>query len=100
MTNGYQRPPLLPPARPGGVLGLLATIAAGVVAALLGVFFFAVFLAFILVAAAVIAIRVWWLRRSMAAGPGADKRRTPTRPGGGTILEGEYHRVDKDRKRP
>ncbi len=87
------------PGRPGGVLGALATIVAGVVALLLGVFFFAVFLALILVAAAVIGVRVWWLRRKLARHVaeegGTGKRRAPTPPGRGTILEGDYHRVDQ-----
>lgn len=62
----------------------------------LGFFAFLVLAAIVLVSAAVVGLRVWWLKRKMARGetvPGAQEtyqRRID-------VIEGEYREVRKDR---
>jgi predicted lipid-binding transport protein (Tim44 family) len=61
----------------------------------LGFFAFIALSAIVLVSAAIIGIRVWWLKRKMERGEvpqGA--QRPPQAPGG--VIEGEYKVVDKD----
>ena len=62
----------------------------------LGFFAFLVLSAVVLVSAAVVGLRVWWLKRKMASGgvsggEGVTVRRRVD------VIEGEYHVVGKDR---
>ena len=62
----------------------------------LGFFAFVALSGIVLVSAAVIGIRVWWLKRKMGPVMGNDDaQRTPGAPGG--VIEGEFKVVDKDR---
>lgn len=73
------------------IAGVLA-IAASVV---LGFFAFVALSAIILVTAAIIGIRVWWLNRKLGRqAPKADA--TTRRPASGGVIEGEYHVVRGD----
>jgi len=61
----------------------------------LGFFAFVALSAIVLISAAVIGIRVWWLKRKIGQGqaPGGTQKPRST-PGG--VIEGEYKVVDKD----
>ena len=62
----------------------------------LGFFAFVALSGIVLVSAAIIGIRVWWLKRKMGPVMGNDgAQRTPGAPGG--VIEGEFKVVDKDR---
>jgi hypothetical protein len=74
------------------VAGVLA-IAASVV---LGFFAFIALSAIVLVTAAVVGIRVWWLKRKMGSAPRGDRSAgQPHSPS--SVIEGEYRVVRKDR---
>ena len=61
----------------------------------LGFFAFVALSGIVLVSAAIIGIRVWWLKRKMGPAMGdGGAQRTPGAPGG--VIEGEYKVVDKD----
>jgi hypothetical protein len=61
----------------------------------LGFFAFVALSGIVLVSAAIIGIRVWWLKRKMERGMGdGGAQRTPGAPGG--VIEGEFKVVDKD----
>ena len=65
----------------------------------LGFFAFIALSGIVLVSAAIIGIRVWWLKRKMERAMGdAGAQRTPGAPGG--VIEGEFKVVDKDRDEP
>ena len=68
-------------------------IAASIV---IGFFAFMILGSLLLVLAAVVSIRLWWLRRSMAREPAfqADRRDRPT--GTQQTIEGEYHVVVRE----
>ena len=62
----------------------------------LGFFAFVALSAIVLVSAAIIGIRVWWLKRKMErAQPQGGAQQSQRAPGG--VIEGEYQVVDKDR---
>jgi hypothetical protein len=77
-----------------GIIGLTVAIALGVV-------FFTLFLGIVLVAAAILGVRIWWIRRrflKQGLGAGFERRfdRGQTGTGGhGTTLEGEYRVLDE-----
>lgn len=96
------------PGRPPGLLARIllsiVAVAALVVAAFLGAFFFLAALGFFLVASVVLAVRIWWARRQMekamrdgrvpgggAQGPGHDGGRDRS-----DVIEGEYRIVDEE----
>jgi predicted lipid-binding transport protein (Tim44 family) len=64
----------------------------------LGFFAFIALSGIVLVSAAIIGIRVWWLKRKMERAMGEQgehgAQRTPGAPGG--VIEGEYKVVEKD----
>ena len=61
----------------------------------LGFFAFIALSGIVLVSAAIIGIRVWWLKRKMGPAMGDEgAQRTPGVPGG--VIEGEFKVVDKD----
>ena len=60
----------------------------------LGFFAFVALSAIVLISAAIIGLRVWWLKRRMKHG-GAGARRRGAANGG--VIEGEYRVVQKDR---
>jgi predicted lipid-binding transport protein (Tim44 family) len=66
------------------------------VSIVLGFFAFVAFSALVLVAAAVIGVRVWWLKRRIARRSGAGQR-PPSGEASGGVIEGEYRVVKKDR---
>lgn len=74
------------------IAGVLA-IAASIV---LGFFAFVVLSAIVLITAAIVGIRVWWIRQKLrrhgAAEPGPGPRHS-----GESVIEGEYRVVHKDR---
>ena len=74
------------------VAGVLA-IAASIV---LGFFAFLALGALVLVAGAVIGLRVWWLNRKMGLHP-RNQPRTGERTSQQSVIEGEYRVVQKDR---
>ncbi len=74
------------------VAGVLA-IAASIV---LGFFAFLALGALVLVAGAVIGLRVWWLKRKMGLHPRSQPR-TDERTSKQSVIEGEYRVVQKDR---
>ncbi len=61
----------------------------------LGFFAFIALSGVVLVAAAIIGVRVWWLKRKIQAGQTAEssRQRKPPPPG---VIEGEYQVVSKD----
>ena len=62
----------------------------------LGFFAFVALSGIVLVSAAIIGVRVWWLKRKMERSTGGQSaQRPPGAPGG--VIEGEYKVVDKDR---
>ena len=62
----------------------------------LGFFAFVALSAIVLVSAAIIGVRVWWLNRKMGAGQARSAtEQPPSAPGG--VIEGEFKVVDKDR---
>ena len=75
-------------------------IVAGVIviglALVLGFFAFLALSALVLVSAAVIGIRVWWLKRKLARNPDARQQRNETT----QVIEGEYRVVRKEREHP
>lgn len=62
----------------------------------LGFFAFVALSGVVLVSAAVIGIRVWWLKRKMQRGQATGGPQA-TRQAPGGVIEGEYKVVDKDR---
>ena len=62
----------------------------------LGFFAFLVLAAIVLVSAAVVGLRVWWLQRKMARGEPVARPRTARKPRI-DVIEGEFREVDKDR---
>jgi len=65
------------------------------VSIVLGFFAFVVISGFVLVAAAVIGVRVWWLKRKMQRGsPVGDSSQRREAPDG--VIEGEFKVVQKD----
>lgn len=66
------------------------------VSIVLGFFAFVAFSALVLVAAALIGVRVWWLKRRIARRSGAGQR-PPSGEASGGVIEGEYRVVKKDR---
>jgi uncharacterized membrane protein YphA (DoxX/SURF4 family) len=62
----------------------------------LGFFAFVALSAIVLVSAAIIGIRVWWLKRKMEQGQAQSGVQRPQGAPGG-VIEGEYQVVDKDR---
>jgi len=61
----------------------------------LGFFAFIALSGIVLVTAAIVGVRVWWLKRKMQPGePMGNARRKPEKPGG--VIEGEYKVVSKD----
>jgi membrane protein implicated in regulation of membrane protease activity len=69
---------------------LLGAIVIGV-AIVLGFFAFLVLSAIVLVAAAALAVRVWWAKRHLPPNAGSDN--APT----GDLIEGEFHVVKEDK---
>lgn len=67
------------------------------VSIVLGFFAFLALSAVVLVAAAVIGIRVWWLNRHMSRQAGAGRHAGQENSQGG-VIEGEYRVVGKDRE--
>ena len=68
------------------------------VAVVLGFFAFVALSAIILVSAAVIGIRVWWLNRRLRAQAGPGTQNTgPGAQGSVEIIEGEFHVVSDER---
>jgi hypothetical protein len=61
------------------------------VSLVLGFFAFLALSAVVLVAAAIIGIRVWWAKRNMP------KNEEPATAGDGEFIEGEFHVVKKDK---
>ena len=91
--------------RAGNPIANALVIIAGVLiigaSIVLGFFAFLALGAIILVSAAVIGIRVWWLKRKLgphAKSSGADAGRKAN--GTIEIIEGEYHVVRRDRDEP
>ena len=62
----------------------------------LGFFAFLILAAIVLMSAAVVGLRVWWLKRKMASG-GAVNGEAETVVRRIDVIEGEYHVVGKDR---
>ena len=91
MKNGF------PAGNPiANVLVIIAgtlVIAASIV---LGFFAFIALSAVVLVAAAVIGVRVWWLKRKIRQGQAANGASRRQQPQAG-VIEGEYQVVSKDR---
>lgn len=75
-----------------GALAIGASIVLGVVA-------FVTLGSLVLIMAAVIGIRVWWLNRKLRKQYGAGDKRRPPSQGGVEIIEGEY-RIVTSRKPP
>ena len=61
----------------------------------LGFFAFVALSAIVLVSAAIIGIRVWWLKRKIGQGQAPGGAQRPHNAPGG-VIEGEYKVVDKD----
>jgi predicted lipid-binding transport protein (Tim44 family) len=80
------------------IANILVVIAGALVigaSIVVGFFAFVALSAIVLVAAAIIGIRVWWLNRKIARGqPQTDAQRQQDAPGG--VIEGEFKVVDKD----
>ena len=97
MKGQYQARPrigaILPTTNPllNGLIVVVGFLALGA-AMLLGLVVFAVFLVSFLVLAAVVGIRLWWLRRQLGKRGGyvADRE---------DIIEGEYRVVDMEERR-
>ena len=62
----------------------------------LGFFAFIALSGVVLVAAAIIGVRVWWLKRKIQAGQTAENSRQKQQPPAG-VIEGEFKVVSKDR---
>ena len=78
-----------------GALAIGAFIVLGVVAAVaLG--------GILLVLAAILGIRLWWLERKRPRDSGPANGRGSSKPGDKTVIEGEYRvvSVDRDKNRP
>ena len=94
-------------ARPGFPAGnpianILVIIAGALIigaSIVLGFFAFLALSAIVIVTAAVVGIRVWWLKRKYERGQGAGGREGRDQAPGG-IIEGEYKVVVKDRDEP
>lgn len=65
------------------------------VSIVLGFFAFLALSALVLVSAAVIGVRVWWLKRKLGDQPAAN-RSGPQGKAPAGVIEGEFHVVDKD----
>lgn len=83
----------------GNPIANLLVIVAGVLAIgasiVLGFFAFLAIGAVVMVAAAVIAVRVWWFNRKLRRQAPGDRSRERSRPPAG-VIEGEYQVVDED----
>jgi hypothetical protein len=84
-------------------MGPLSRLLAGLVAilALVGAFFFGLFVLAVVVGLGVLAwlalaLRTWWLRRGLS-GTGGDG---PLRPGPGRVIEGDYDVLARREDRP
>ncbi len=78
------------------ILVVVAGVLAIAVSVVLGFFALVAISAIILVAAAMIAVRVWWFNRKLRRqGAGNQRAERGNRPGG--VIEGEYRVVTKDR---
>jgi hypothetical protein len=92
MKNGF------PAGNP--IANILVIIAGTLVIAasiVLGFFAFIALSAVVLVAAAVIGVRVWWLKRKIEQGRGPNNGTPKQQPPAG-VIEGEYQVVSKDRE--
>jgi hypothetical protein len=65
----------------------------------LGVFAFVALSGIVVVLAAVLGIRLWWLNRKRLKQNGPDAGRGPSRPGDNVVIEGEYRVVSVDKKK-
>ena len=74
-----------------GALAIGAFIVLGVVA-------FVTLGGILLVLAAVLGIRLWWLERKLPRQPGSAKRRSRSDPADSTVIEGEFQVVSVDRQ--
>ena len=87
----------LPAGNPiANVLVIIAGALAIGLSIVLGFFAFVALSAIVLVAAAIIGVRVWWFKRKLQAGSPSDSASTE-RPTVHGVIEGEYHEVNKDR---
>ena len=75
------------------VVGTIA-IAASIV---VGLFAAVVLGAALLILAAFVGIRMWWLQRKAPRGPGVPPQASPGHPGTSQTIEGEYHVVIEDK---
>ncbi|MEJ2602198.1 MAG: hypothetical protein P8172_02720 [Gammaproteobacteria bacterium] len=84
---------ILPTTNPllNGLIVVLGFLALGA-AMLLGLVVLAVFLVSLAVLAAVVGIRLWWLRRQLARRGGAEPRADG-------VIEGEYRVIDLEERR-
>jgi hypothetical protein len=84
------------------IANVLVIIAGAIIIAIslvLGFFAFLALGTLVLISAAVIGIRVWWLRRKLArraAEPGSARRSKPT----AGVIEGEFQVLREDDERP
>lgn len=74
-----------------GVLAVGASIVLGVVA-------FITLGSLVLIMAAVIGIRLWWMNRKIRKDFASDERSGPVRPGSIDIIEGEFKVVTKNKE--
>lgn len=98
------RPSSARPGFPAGnpIANILVIIAGALIigaSIVLGFFAFIALSAIVLVTAAAVGIRVWWLKRKFQRSQGSGNRgRREQAPGG--VIEGEYKVVVKDRDEP
>ena len=99
MNSRYSNRPL-PVGNPlaNAVLVIVGVLAIGV-SLFLGMVAFVVLGSFVLVMAAIIAIRLWWFQwRMRKSGPGTRPTRTSEGPKG--VIEGEFRTVSRDSDEP
>ena len=95
-------PPMNPLAR---LLAALVGVLALVGAFFFGIFIFAIAIALGLIAWLAFTVRVWWLRRKLGFGEAAPddaaRRQPPGEPGqgGGDVIDGEYEVISRDEDR-
>lgn len=80
------------------ILVIIAGAVVITVSLIVGFLAFLVLGALVLVSAAVIGVRVWWLKRRIARQ--AERRPRPDRESAHGVIEGEYRVVDEERERP
>lgn len=78
-------------------LALVVAAVGFAVAMTLGLVFFVFFLGLALVAFAIVALRVWWLKRKLGISGGPRPAR-PRQEADGNVIEGEYHVLDGEPK--